>query len=257
VYIKKAIEDLAQMVDDLLDTAKVESGKVSLRLKPFQVQELFVALRGMFRPLVVERPGLQLAFEAGPELPTVISDESKVAQILRNFISNALKNTEQGEIRVSARRLDPRHVILAVTDTGIGIAEEDQSRIFEEFVQLDTIRRELSRGTGLGLSLSKRLAQLLGGRILVKSAIGSGSTFSLILPIARQDDLHAPHKRESTLPFEPILSREGMSQTFPAPPLTEAILDKESDRNNSPIARDITNAKRGLERPRTRSHEVS
>ncbi|WP_176736817.1 sensor histidine kinase [Oligoflexus tunisiensis] len=253
VYIQKAIEDLAQMVDDLLDTAKVESGKVSLRLRPFHVNELFAALRGMFRPLAAERPDVQVVFEVLSELPLVVSDESKVAQILRNFISNALKNTEIGEIRVSARKLDPRHVILEVSDTGIGIAEEDQSRIFEEFVQLDTIRSSLGHGTGLGLSLSKRLAQLLGGRILVKSAIGFGSTFSLVLPIARQDDLHAPPKRESTLPFEPILSRDGMSQTFPAPPLTDAILEDESGRNSSPFAREITNAMRG----RTQGHEVS
>jgi signal transduction histidine kinase len=216
VYIQKAIEDLSQMVNDLLDTARLESGKVSLRLTSFRVEEVFAALRGMFRPLASERSQVNLLFENAADLPSMVSDESKVSQILRNFISNALKNTEAGEVRVKAEILTSDQLVLSVTDTGFGIAEEDHGRIFEDFVQLESTRPAFGHGTGLGLPLCKRLASLLGGHIELKSEPGRGSTFSLIMPIIVHHEKHRHAVAPGSAALGAILSRDGMSETFPS-----------------------------------------
>jgi signal transduction histidine kinase len=256
VYIQKAIEDLSQMVNDLLDTARLESGKVSLRLSPFHVDELFTALRGMFRPLAIERPHVNLLFDDASELPPMVSDESKLSQILRNFISNALKNTEAGEVRVTAQRLNQDLLKLSVADTGIGIAEENHTLIFENFVQLDPQRPAMGHGTGLGLPLCKRLASLLGGHIKLESALGRGSTFSLILPlILHTEASHSPQRPCNSL-SEAILSRDGMSETFPPNPMTEAIRGPEKGMDRSHFSFESKNSMRDLERPLAQSHEV-
>jgi signal transduction histidine kinase/CheY-like chemotaxis protein len=181
-FVRKAAEDLFELVNDLLDLTKVEAGKIVIRPIDFDVEHLFGALRGMLRPLLVN-PSLSLVFEDATGVPTIQSDEAKVSQILRNFISNALKFTEAGEIRVSARMTGPETVVFAVSDTGIGIAPEDQERIFDEFTQIDSPTQRRVRGTGLGLPLTRKLAGLLGGRVGVESAPGLGSTFSLTLPL--------------------------------------------------------------------------
>jgi CheY-like chemotaxis protein len=125
-----------------------------------------------------------LVFEEPEGLPALYTDEAKVSQILRNFISNALKFTERGEIRVSARAGAGSTVVFTVADTGIGIAPEDQTRIFEEFTQLDNPVQHRVRGTGLGLPLTRKLAELLGGRVTVESTLGVGSTFAAEIPCA-------------------------------------------------------------------------
>jgi CheY-like chemotaxis protein/two-component sensor histidine kinase len=181
-YIRKAADELAELVDDLLDLAKVEAGKVVIRPTEFDVSTLFSSLRGMLRPLLVSE-SVSLVFEPASELPPIYTDEGKVSQILRNLISNALKFTEHGEVRVSAApSSDGRAVTFAVADTGIGIAPEDQERIFQEFGQLDSRVQRKVRGTGLGLPLSRKLAELLGGTLTVTSAPGVGSTFSAQIP---------------------------------------------------------------------------
>jgi signal transduction histidine kinase/DNA-binding response OmpR family regulator len=181
-FIRKAAEDLFELVNDLLDLTKVEAGKIVVRPIDFDVSHLFGALRGMLRPLLVN-PSLSLVFEDATGVPTIQSDEAKVSQILRNFLSNALKFTEAGEIRVSAGLDGPSTVVFSVRDTGIGIAPEDQERIFEEFTQVDSPVQRRVRGTGLGLPLTRKLAALLGGRVMVESTLGVGSTFSLRLPL--------------------------------------------------------------------------
>jgi signal transduction histidine kinase/CheY-like chemotaxis protein len=182
-YIRKSAEQLSELVNDMLDLAKVEAGKTTVRRAPFEVGNLFGALRGMLRPLLVNR-SVSLLFDEPVDLPTLHTDEGKVSQVLRNFISNALKYTEKGEVRVSAS-LDAgqREIIFTVADTGIGVARDDLARIFEEFVQIDHPLQRGVKGTGLGLPLSKRLAELLGGRVWVHSELGVGSTFSVAIPI--------------------------------------------------------------------------
>ncbi len=186
-FIKKAAEDLTELVNDLLDLARVEAGKVAVRPHEFEAAALFGALRGLLRPLLAHNSSVSLVFEeppsaAMPAWPVLETDESKVSQILRNFISNALKFTEHGEIRVSAVLKDEEMVAFSVQDTGIGIHPEDHERIFQEFTQVESDRQKRFKGTGLGLPLSRRLAELLGGRITLDSQPGVGSTFTLLVP---------------------------------------------------------------------------
>jgi signal transduction histidine kinase len=182
-YIRKAAEDLSELVNDLLDIAKVEAGKLVVRAESFGVEALLGALRGMFRPLVGDDARVALVFAADDGLPDMTSDEGKIAQILRNFIANALKFTHRGEVRVTAQRHGDGYLRFAVSDTGIGIAPADQARIFEEFEQVHEAQSVNTRGTGLGLPLTRRLAALLGGRVELDSVLGSGSTFSAIIPV--------------------------------------------------------------------------
>jgi signal transduction histidine kinase/CheY-like chemotaxis protein len=182
-FIRKAAENLAEMVDDLLDIAKIEAGKIEVRPAPFEVADLFGALRGMLRPLLVS-DRVALRFDAADDVPTLDTDEGKLSQILRNLISNALKFTERGEIRVSAVPAEEGAcVAFAVADTGIGIAPEDHERIFEEFTQVPGALQTRVKGTGLGLPLCRRLATLLGGRIDLESEPGVGSVFTVTLPV--------------------------------------------------------------------------
>jgi signal transduction histidine kinase/DNA-binding response OmpR family regulator len=180
-FIGKAAEDLSELVNDLLDLAKIEAGKVEVRPARFEVHELFSALRGMLRPLLAAE-AIDLVFEDASGVPAMVTDESKVSQIVRNFISNALKFTEQGTVTVGAR-LEGESVVFSVTDTGIGIAPEDQKMIFEEFTQVPSPMQRKVKGTGLGLPLCRNLAALLGGDVGVKSEPGHGSTFFVRIPL--------------------------------------------------------------------------
>jgi signal transduction histidine kinase len=186
-YIRRAAESLLEMVNDLLDLAKVEAGKAEVRPVFFTVANLFGGLRGALKPLLTS-PSVDLVFDAPPDLPELYSDEAKVTQILRNLISNALKFTERGEVSVTARQLaDDGAIAFAVRDTGIAIAPGDQSRIFEEFSQVETRLQKKVKGTGLGLPLSRSLAHLLGGDLAVESVPGQGSVFTLRIPVALGD----------------------------------------------------------------------
>jgi signal transduction histidine kinase/CheY-like chemotaxis protein len=182
-YIRKAAESLTELVNDLLDLAKVEAGKVDVRPVSFSVAELFGGLRGALKPLQTS-DAVNLVFEEPPpDMAPLHTDEAKVSQILRNFISNALKFTETGEVRVSASVDDAGGLLtFTVRDTGIGIAPEHQASIFEEFVQIENPLQKRVRGTGLGLPLSRRLAELLGGEVRLESVPGRGSTFRLLVP---------------------------------------------------------------------------
>jgi CheY-like chemotaxis protein len=188
-YIRRSAESLLELVNDLLDLAKVEAGKVEIKPASFTINNLFGALRGALRPLLT---GVDLAFDAPTDAPELYTDEGKLAQILRNLISNALKFTEEGDVQVSAR-FDPESEIMtfAVRDTGIGIAPKDQERIFDEFSQVDTRVQRRVKGTGLGLPLSRSLAELLGGSLRVESVPGQGSVFTLSIPARLSDAARA------------------------------------------------------------------
>ena len=182
-FIAKASDDLSELVNDLLDLAKIEAGKVEIRPAKFEVSELFSALRGMLRPLLVSDT-VDLVFDEPDAIPAMFTDESKVSQILRNFISNALKFTERGSVRVSATLSPDREtVVFAVADTGIGIALEDREMVFEEFTQVPSALQRRVKGTGLGLPLCRKLATLLGGEVSLESEPGVGSTFYARVPV--------------------------------------------------------------------------
>jgi signal transduction histidine kinase len=179
--VQRSAESLSEMVNDLLDIAKIEARKVDLRLEEVSVAEIFAGLRGMFRPLATNEQ-VALVFEDPDEPIVLTTDAQRVAQVLRNFVSNALKFTTEGEVRVAARAVDDDSVRLDVSDTGVGIAPEDHSRIFEDFTQVDGPIQKRVRGTGLGLPLTRKLARLLGGEIQLESRPGEGSRFSLVIP---------------------------------------------------------------------------
>ncbi|MGZ4788577.1 MAG: ATP-binding protein [Terriglobales bacterium] len=179
-YIRRSAEELIEMVSDLLDLAKFEAGKITVKPQPFEVSAIFSAMRGAIKPMLRAKP-VELIFEEEPGLPTLNSDDAKVTQILRNFLSNALKFTDSGEVRVTAKR-DGTNIVLSVKDTGIGISPEDQEKVFEEWSQLDNQAQRRVKGSGLGLPLSRKLAELLGGKIWLESELGKGSTFYLSVP---------------------------------------------------------------------------
>ncbi|WP_228042211.1 MULTISPECIES: ATP-binding protein [unclassified Tychonema] len=190
--IHKSALSLAELVNDSLDLAKVEAGKVTVRVADFEVEDLFSVLRGMMRPLLPQNSAVTLIFEAPRELPTLTTDEGKLSQILRNLISNALKFTEAGEVRVAAEMEEEGTVTFSVADTGVGIPPADQTRIFEEFVQIENHLQKGVKGTGLGLSLCKKMTEFLGGSIEIESSPGAGSTFLVNLPIVYDGDLEKP-----------------------------------------------------------------
>jgi signal transduction histidine kinase/CheY-like chemotaxis protein len=191
-FIRKAADALGELVNDLLDLAKVEAGKTVVRPVEFRVENLFGALRGMLRPLLVNE-AINLVFDEPEGIPALYNDEAKVSQILRNFISNALKFTERGEVRVSASVTPAGDAVeFAVADTGIGIAPEDRERIFQEFSQIEHPLQKRVRGTGLGLPLCRRLAALLGGEVRVASTPGLGSTFTAVIPTIHAPSVGAP-----------------------------------------------------------------
>jgi signal transduction histidine kinase len=181
-FVRAAATTLTEMVNDLLDLARIEAGRSVVRPTTFTVADLFGALRGMFRALAPSERAVALIFEDPAEILPLSTDEGKLSQILRNFIANALKFTEQGEVRVSAAASADGRVTFTVADTGIGIAPSDQERIFEEFSQLDSALQRKATGAGLGLPLSRKLAELLGGGVAVSSIPGAGSTFSVTIP---------------------------------------------------------------------------
>ena len=178
-YILQGTVALNEMVDDLLDLAKIEAGKVDVRASHVDVNEVFSALRGMLRPLLVDSP-LSLVFEAPPYL-ALHTDHGKLAQILRNFVSNAIKFTEVGAVVVRARARG-EEIDFTVTDTGLGIEARHLDLIFEEFNQVENHLQAKVKGTGLGLPLCRKLAMLLNGSVYAASTPGSGSVFTLTLP---------------------------------------------------------------------------
>ncbi len=198
-FIQQSAKELAEMVDDLLDLAKVEAGRLDVKPKKFAVEELFGALRGMLKPLLADNC-LSLVFDAGEDLPPLYTDEQKVSQVLRNFISNAVKFTRRGEVRVCAAVVQGQ-VEFSVIDTGIGISEANQKIIFEEFCQVDSAMQRKVKGTGLGLPLSRKLAELIGGSVEVSSVVGMGSTFRLKIPATYPGE--GPKSDPSLSEFDP------------------------------------------------------
>jgi signal transduction histidine kinase len=180
-FIQSAALELTEMVNDLLDLAKVEAGRITISPAWFEMMDLFSALRGMFKP-IVSSDAVSLVFEEPVGVRRIYTDDKKLSQILRNFIANALKFTQHGEVRVTASVVGNDYVRFAVTDTGIGIASEHLNALFQDFVQVDAPIQKRLRGTGLGLSLSKKLANILGGDVDVVSQVGVGSTFSVTIP---------------------------------------------------------------------------
>ena len=181
----KAARHLLELVNDVLDLSKIEAGKIELTLQPVMFPSLIEDLFVTVRPLADEY-GSNLALEMDGEPFNIVSDPRRVRQILLNLLSNAIKFGEGKPIRVVCKQDANRGVEIEVVDEGVGIAKDDISRIFEEFVQVSESKQP---GTGLGLPISRRLAQLLDGSLSVHSEPGRGSAFRLTLPASLEDDM--------------------------------------------------------------------
>jgi signal transduction histidine kinase len=175
----KAAKHLLELVNDVLDLSKIEAGKVDLRPQPVTFPSLIDDLFVTVRPLA-DQHGSSLALEHDGEPMRIVSDPRRVRQILLNLLSNAIKFGAGKPVRIAVRRAEDGGVVIDVIDQGIGIAATDTERIFQEFVQLG--KTQLQDGTGLGLPISRRLAEMLRGTLDVMSEVGGGSTFRLTLP---------------------------------------------------------------------------
>jgi len=174
---------LLALINDILDITRIEAGRMPLNLSTFAVPELVSEVMSELEP-IIRRSALQVTAKMARTLRPVKSDRQKVKQVVLNLLSNALKFTPAGSVTISASYDDKkRWVAIAVQDTGIGIAPEDQVRVFEDFRQLDASPTRGYGGTGLGLSICRRLAQMLGGNIELVSEMSKGSTFILRLPV--------------------------------------------------------------------------
>jgi signal transduction histidine kinase len=201
--IESSANHLRELVDDILDLSKLAAARMEVHAEPIALRPFVLDVVSEIEPLVTEK-GLALSISIGTTLPRVRTDPTHLRQILVNLVGNAVKFTATGTVTVRARLVEasqsaadraflPQHlpaahgvwIALSVQDTGVGIADADQPRIFEEFEQVDAGPRgdSAARGTGLGLSISRRLAQLLGGDITLDSGLGRGSTFTVWLPV--------------------------------------------------------------------------
>jgi ammonium transporter len=174
-------EHLLRLIDEILDLSRVEAAEVTVDAAEVHVPEVVHEVADSLDPLI-DRPRVQLHVESEPGLPPVVTDRDKVRQILLNLLSNAIKYTDEGAIAVRAKTYDGR-MRIGVSDTGAGIPRDEVGRIFDEFHRADARSTRLRRGTGLGLTISRRLARALGGDVTVESKLGQGSTFTLDLPL--------------------------------------------------------------------------
>jgi len=173
---------LLALISDILDISRIEAGRMPLQLSTFQIDDL---VRQVTEELdaMIQRSPVGVEFVTAPRVPPIRSDRQKVKQILVNLLSNALKFTHEGSIRVvTAYDRAAGRLTIEVRDTGIGIASADQARIFEDFQQADSSPTRSYGGTGLGLSICRRFADMLGGHVTLQSTLGQGSTFTLSLP---------------------------------------------------------------------------
>jgi CheY-like chemotaxis protein/signal transduction histidine kinase/CHASE3 domain sensor protein len=202
--IHRSGTDLLNLINEILDLAKIEAGRMDLRVGPLQALDLAEGIRAVFQPLA-QKKGLHLEVKVDPQAPAeILTDRKRVEQVIKNLVANAIKFTQSGEVTVEYGPTAPKTdlsrsgllpeltVAIKVKDTGIGIPSEQQGVIFEAFQQADGSTARQYGGTGLGLSISRELARLLGGEIQLESAPGVGSTFTFFLPIELKADQPVP-----------------------------------------------------------------
>jgi signal transduction histidine kinase len=175
---------LLSLINDVLDLSKIEAGRMELELSNFDLPAALSTALTLVRERA-QRHGIALALEVDPHLGEVRADERKCKQILLNLLSNAVKFTPDGGSVTLRAKLDTDNAEIAVADTGIGIAKEDQATVFEEFRQVGRDYTKKAEGTGLGLALAKRFVELHGGTIRLESEPGKGSTFTFTLPVRK------------------------------------------------------------------------
>ena len=188
---------LLSLINDILDLSKIEAGRMELELSEFRLPDVLETAITLVRERAT-RHGIALSLEVAPDVGTLRADERKLKQVMLNLLSNAVKFTpEGGSVRVAAR-LSGQAAEVSVTDTGVGIAPEDQALVFEEFRQVGNDRARKAEGTGLGLALTKKFVELHGGSIRLESAPGRGSTFTFTVPLAAAQSILAPDTRTTS-----------------------------------------------------------
>jgi PAS domain S-box-containing protein len=193
VQIFDSAHSLSAIISDILDLSKIEAGKIALETVPFGLRDTLVSVHDAYQSLAEAKGlGLVLAIDGGVPA-TVLGDPVRVRQILANFVTNALKFTERGRVRIHATKTAAGRVRLAVSDTGPGIAADTQERLFLPFSQADDSTTRRYGGTGLGLSICRELAHLMGGEVGVQSVPGAGSTFWAELPLEEADAADSDH----------------------------------------------------------------
>ena len=224
--IETSGNDLLVLINDILDISKIEAGHLELDVRQVRIAPVLSKLKAAFEASATAK-GLAFRIESEPGLPTEFeTDPQRLEQVLRNFLSNAVKFTDKGEVVLQARRAVDGRLMFSVKDTGVGISPEQQSIIFEAFRQADgTISRKYG-GTGLGLSISRELARLMGGLITVESAEGEGSVFSLVLPEVFTGEAVA----EPPVAREPVAVRKSGAADSPAPEIRQRRSGFEDDR---------------------------
>jgi two-component system sensor histidine kinase BarA len=185
--IQTSGQKLLNLINDILDLAKIEAGKMQVRIEEFSLHDVCEGLVNMFRPLA-EKKNIDLRGQLDPGLPPLRQDLTKMQQILQNLLSNAIKFTPEGGRVLLKAEADPRYVTIVVSDTGVGIAKEEQELVFQKFRQSGNPLTREHAGTGLGLSIVRELCRLLGGEIVLQSELGRGSTFTVRLPLTLSEE---------------------------------------------------------------------
>jgi ammonium transporter len=179
-------EHLLGLIDEILDLSRIDAGAIEIEIGPVEVVDVLHEVADSFEPLL-DQTRVQIYVGVEPPIPTVVTDREKLKQILLNLFSNAVKYTDEGTVAMRARTVDGR-LLIEVADTGLGMSEDEVGRVFDEFHRSDSSVARARRGTGLGLTISRRLARALGGEITVKSRFGVGSQFTLELPLSAEGD---------------------------------------------------------------------
>jgi len=222
--------DLLRIIDDVLDHAKIAAGKLEIRPQPVSIADLACRVRNSYLG-VASAKGLALVSVVDPLIsPSLVADPLRVSQILNNFVSNALKFTAEGQVEIVAalvaRSSGSDTIRLSVKDTGIGIAEDAQRRLFQPFEQAETVTTRPSGGTGLGLSISRRLTEMMGGTIKLESAPGLGTTISATLTLPISDTVAASSGGDETPAATPLRAAASPG----ASPLVLAVDDHPTNR---------------------------
>ncbi len=213
--MQSSSEHLLELVNDILDLARIEAGRMPLHLEPVSLAALVASVLDSVEPMAHAK-GLRLRVDVPPELPALITDRTRVKQIVLNLLSNAVKFTRDGSVSVAARALPGDEAVeLAVADTGIGIAAEALPGIFDDFRQVDQSSTREFGGTGLGLSIVRKLLGLLGGSIRAESAPGEGTTFTVTLPLRSRDVPEGDEAIRRAMRGHATIVRDGHEQPLP------------------------------------------
>jgi CheY-like chemotaxis protein len=229
--IETAGNDLLALINDVLDLAKVEAGRLEAKPQTLVIARLVEHLRASFQPLADEKK-LLLRFAVAPDVPAAFeTDPQRLEQVLRNLLGNAIKFTESGEVALAVACAPDHRIAFAVRDTGVGIPADQHERIFEPFLQAGSGSGPQG-GTGLGLAISRELARLLGGEIRIESAVGAGSTFTVILPERFGTDPATTRAPASTAIASTTASAHAVpdAASRPTPPLPSPAIEDDRER---------------------------